>query len=46
MRECDESSKNLRKELQDERINNIKHIVETTLIYNGMLVDKSVNTLI
>ena len=46
MREYNETSKSLRKELQDERIDNIKQIAETTLIHNRMLVDKSVNTLI
>jgi len=45
MKEYNKNSKILRKELQDERIENIKQIAETTLIHNGMLVDKSVNAL-
>ena len=36
----------LRKNLQDERAESIKQITETTPIYNGIILDKSVNTLI
>ena len=46
MKECDEKSKVLRENLQDERVKSIKQIAEIIPIHNGIILDKSVNTLI
>jgi len=46
IKECDEKSKVLRKNLQEEKVESIKKIVKTTPIHNGRILDKSVNTFI
>ena len=46
MRECDERSKEIQKNLLDEIVDSICHIGDTMLMHRGQLVDKAVNTLI
>ena len=46
MYEYDVNSKQKRKELQDQEIEDIMQVAETTPIYNRCIVDKSIQTLI
>ena len=46
MYECDLNSKQKRNELQDQEIEDMKQVTESTPILDGCIADKSIQTLI
>ena len=46
MYECDVNSKQKRNELQDQEIEDIMQVAESTPIHDGYIADKSIQTLI